>query len=108
MFDRRRCLERVLWDEDLARSIAATFLADMPFHMQRLQAAIAVCNLSAAEQHAHTVKGAAQIISGRAVEQIASTMELAARAGDVQTLEALMPQLLEAFEALCGCLEKNI
>ena len=54
----------------------------------------------AAIEQAHAIKGAAANVGGEALRAVAFEMEKAGRAGDMETLRAIMPKLEKGFEQL--------
>ena len=97
IFDRKAFLARLMEDQDLAESIVAAFLSDVPGQIEKLRAAIAAGDCRLAEQQAHRIKGAAANMSGIALQEVAHAMERAGRETDVKTLEILRPSLEEQF-----------
>ena len=100
IFDRDGFLKRVMGDESLARKLMNGFLADMPVQLEKMKAAIGAGDSPLAGQQAHQIKGAAANLGGMALQGVAFSMERAGKAGDLKTLEALEPQLVEQFEKL--------
>jgi HPt (histidine-containing phosphotransfer) domain-containing protein len=78
----------------------------MPVQIQQLKAAIGTGDSSLAGKQAHRIKGAALTMGGLAFQQIAYSMELAGKAGNLKTLGAQMSQLEEEFENLKEFLQK--
>ena len=107
IFDRDGFLNRIMGDEDLARTIVDCFLGDMPGQITRLKTAIAAGDGGLAGQQAHRIKGAASNVGGMALQGIAKSMELAGKTGDLEALGSLMPRLEEQFEFLKESLRKT-
>ena len=106
IFDREGFLKRIMGDVDLARTLADAFLGDMPAQIEQLKTAISTGDIRLAGQQAHRIKGAASNVGGMALQGAASSMELASKAGDLKTLESLMPRLEEQFEVLRESIKK--
>jgi HPt (histidine-containing phosphotransfer) domain-containing protein len=100
IFDREGFLERVFSDVDLARAVIQGFLEDMPRQIAALSAAVAQADSNLAGQQAHRIKGAAATAGGVALQQTAHVLELAGTAGNLKTLQELVPGLADQFENL--------
>jgi HPt (histidine-containing phosphotransfer) domain-containing protein len=99
-------MNRVMGDAELAETITQAFLADMPTQIEKLAEAVAGNDARQSEQQAHRIKGAAANLGAEALEQAASVMEQAGKAGDVSKLQDLMPGVTRQFEILRAVLEK--
>jgi PAS domain S-box-containing protein len=107
IFDRDGFLKRIMGDVDLARTLADAFLGDMPAQIEQLKTAIATGDIRLAGQQAHRIKGAASNVGGMALQGVASSMELAGKAGgDSKMLESMMPRMEEQFEVLRESIKK--
>lgn len=106
VWDSADMLERLMGDEDLARTILDGFLADIPRQIQALKACLDGDDAPGTARQAHTIKGASATVGGEALREAAFEMEKAARSGDLDAVRALM-QLLEArFEEFRTVVEK--
>jgi len=108
IFDRDGFLERIMEDMELARTVVDCFLGDMPSQISRLRTAIATGNSRLAGEQAHRIKGASSNVGGVALQGVASSMELAGKAGNLEALGSLLPQLEKQFEALKESLGKGL
>ena len=108
VFDRDGFLNRIMGDVGLAREVVDCFLGDMPAQIRRLKTAIAAGDGGLAGQQAHRIKGAASNVGGMALYGVAKSMELAGKAGDLNTLGSLMPRLEGQFEVLKESLGKRL
>ena len=106
IFDRNGFMNRIMGDVELARTLVDAFLADMPVQIDQLKAAIAAGDSTLAGKQAHRIKGAALNMGGIAFQQIAHSMELAGKVGDLKTLGTRMPQLEGQFENLKESIHK--
>jgi len=93
-------LARVEGDSTLLRELIQLFLDDYPRTLAELHAAIAKGDNSAAERHAHTLKGAASnfeagpvVTAGQRLETCAYRNDLANAATQVQELEKALADL---------------
>ena len=97
---------RVMDDEELAGMVIVRFLDDIPQRIEALRGHIKAGTASSAERQAHTIKGASATCGGEALRAVALKMEEAARAGDMKSVAALLPELEMQFirlkEAMTG------
>ncbi len=100
IFDKAALLDRVMNDEDLARQVIAGFLKDMPDQMEQMQAALKNRDFTALQGQAHSIKGAAANVGGESLRRAALTMEQAAGKRDVDTANALIPEMQQSFAEL--------
>lgn len=107
IFNREEFLERVLDDEDLAETIIAEFLADMPAQIKTMRSYIEQNKSEQAGAQAHKIKGAAGNISAKALQEISRLMEEAAKEADLETLNHLMPQIEGCFDELKTVMENR-
>jgi HPt (histidine-containing phosphotransfer) domain-containing protein len=98
---------RLLGDETLAREIVAGFLTDMPVQIERLKRHVAQGDAVAAGAQAHSIKGAAANVGGMALSAAAFELEQAGRAGRVDAVAALVPELDRQFDRLKEALETS-
>jgi HPt (histidine-containing phosphotransfer) domain-containing protein len=87
-------------DEDLVREIVAGFLKDIPNQIGALHKHIGAGDAAAAGAQAHTIKGAAANVGGVALSVVALEMENAGKAGRLDSLAALVPELERQFDLL--------
>jgi len=107
IFCRAEYLDTILEDEGLARTLIKSFTDDMPTQLRRLAGAITAGDAKAASEHAHRIKGAASVVRGMAMRERAHQMEMAGRAGDLRTLEELMPGIDADFQTLSARLAEE-
>ena len=98
-FDEAALVERLMGDRDLASTILAGFLEDMPKQLEALRSSVAAGDALAARTCAHRIKGAAGNAGGCALSQLSLELEKAAVAGDLATLAARLPDLDREFRA---------
>jgi HPt (histidine-containing phosphotransfer) domain-containing protein len=87
-------------DEDLARKVIGRFMDDMPNNIEVLRDHIKDGAASSAERQAHTIKGASANVGGEALRAVATEMENAARAGDLNAVRARLAGLVTEFDRL--------
>ncbi|MBN1437147.1 MAG: response regulator [Sedimentisphaerales bacterium] len=105
IFDRDELMERFMNDEDLADSIIATFLEDMPKQIRIMKHFLEEGKIEMVASQAHQIKGAAANVAGTALQETACSMEQACNANDTQALETLMAAVEEQFSELKSILE---
>jgi PAS domain S-box-containing protein len=93
VFDRPGFFARIMDDADLAKTLVADFVADMPKQVESLVAAIDAGDAAAAGKIAHRIKGASGNLGGVALQKTAHAMEMAGKEGDLQKLKALLREL---------------
>ena len=107
VFDRQAFVARLLGDEDLAESIIAGFLKDIPQQIHALKEHLDRCDTGKAGGRAHTIKGAAANVGGMALNAAASKVEKAGNAGQMEETAALIPELERQFELLKASMWKG-
>jgi len=100
IFDHSSMMERLMNDDDLARTIISAFLDDIPKQIEALKGYLDQEDVESAERQAHTIKGASANVSGMALRDVAFEMEKAGKAGDLHGIAALMPELERQFNLL--------
>lgn len=97
IFDRASLLKRMMDYDDLAETIVASFLDDMPGQITTLKGFVENGQAEQAGRQAHKIKGAAANISALVFQETAHAMEDAGMADDIETLRRLMPELEQKF-----------
>jgi HPt (histidine-containing phosphotransfer) domain-containing protein len=100
IYDRQSFLDRLMGDEDLAAAVISGFVKDMPLQMKMMKEFLEQGSSTKAGAQAHKIKGAAANVGSPALQEIAYAMEMAGRAGDMEALAELMPELEIRFELL--------
>jgi signal transduction histidine kinase/CheY-like chemotaxis protein/HPt (histidine-containing phosphotransfer) domain-containing protein len=100
-------LERLLGDEDLAKTIQEGFLTDIPQRIYALKIFLETGDLPAAERQAHTIKGAAANIGGERLRAAAFEMEKAAMGQELTAAGAFMRELETQFDRLKEAMQNN-
>ena len=95
-------------DEDLAQTVIAAVLEDIPKQIEALQGYLDVGEAPGAERQAHTIKGASANVGGEALCDKAFEMEKAGEAGDLKTVKARMAELGKEFGRLKEAMERKI
>ena len=97
IFDRETLLKRLMDDEALTERIVAGFLDDMPEQMAVLRSFVENGQAEQAGGQSHKIKGAAANVAASAFQETAHDMERAGKAGDMASLQRLLPKLEERF-----------
>ena len=100
VWDKAAMIARLMDDEDLARTIAAGFLEDIPRQVEALSSALHNGDIAASERLTHTILGAAANVGGENLRAVAAAMEHAAAAGDLNEVSAGLPRMKAAFAQL--------
>jgi CheY-like chemotaxis protein/HPt (histidine-containing phosphotransfer) domain-containing protein len=100
VFDRQSLVELLTGDEDLVKQIIAGFLEDMPIQIDVLKKEIAKGDAGQAGRQGHAIKGAAANVRGMALSAVASDIESAGKAGQLDEIGILMPELERQFGLL--------
>ena len=100
VFDRAGMMVRLMEDEDLAQTVVATFLDDIPRRIETLRSCLETGDCEGANLQAHTIKGASAIVCGEAMREVALEMEMAGRAGNLDAIRARMADLEAQFARL--------
>ena len=107
IFDRPTLLKRLMDDEGLAETIVAGFLDDMPKQMAALRSFVENGQAEQAGGQAHKIKGGAGNVTALAFQETADDMERAGKAGDMASLQKLLPELEQRFLQLKAKMESD-
>jgi len=105
LFDKAAMLKRLMDDKDLAQTVIAGFLEDIPRQIETLRGYLDAGKLTGVERRAHNIKGASANVGGEALRRVAFEIEKAGKAGDLATAKACMPELEEQFDGLKEAIE---
>lgn len=108
VFDKAGMLERLMYDDELARIVIAGFLGDIPLQIQALKGYIENGDQKSAERQAHTIRGASANIGAEALQATASKMEKYGRQANLPAMQASLSELDQQFERLRAELQKEI
>jgi PAS domain S-box-containing protein len=100
IWDRAAMLNRLLGDEELAGTIIEGFLMDIPRQIEALRAYLDAGDAAGAERQAHTIKGASSNVGGEDLQALASELEQAGKAGDLESIKTRMDELAASFAEL--------
>jgi len=107
VFDRGEALDRAFGSPELLQELLALFATEGPRLLAELQTAVAAGRAADARRLAHTLKGSAGAIAGRAVANAALGVETAARDGDLSAAAAALPALAQQLDRLLRVLNSG-
>ena len=97
VFDRSSVLLRLEGDYELARIVFAEFLEDIPQQIQALKDLAKSGDLAGTARQAHSIRGASASVGGEGLLKVATEMERAADAGDLDSVNIHMSDLDAQF-----------
>ena len=106
VFDEVALMQRMMGDRDLARTIIAGFLEDIPQQLTALGLYLSLGDAAAIAQQAHRIKGAAANVSSYTLQNLASEMEQAGKAGDISGMPSRLHELELQFHAAKEAMER--
>jgi HPt (histidine-containing phosphotransfer) domain-containing protein len=115
VFDRAGVMERLQENESLAAIVMEAFLGDTPRQIQVLRDFLQRGDAAGSALQAHSIKGASATVGGERLRKVATEMEKAANAGDLDTvgnriadLEAQFLLLRTALDLECQAIAKRL
>jgi HPt (histidine-containing phosphotransfer) domain-containing protein len=108
VFDRAGLMDRLMDDADLARTVIAAFLEDIPRQIEALRDHLEAGDAKNVERQAHTIRSAAANIGGEAMRMVAREMEDEGRAGNLKAVNAQLAELELRFARLGEALAKEL
>jgi CheY-like chemotaxis protein/HPt (histidine-containing phosphotransfer) domain-containing protein len=100
VFDQRELLDRLGGDEEIFREIVATFLEDAPLQVEKLKQALREGDAAWVERQAHSLKGSAMNMAGKALQTVALEMEVAGKERNLGRASSLVEKLDQELERL--------
>jgi CheY-like chemotaxis protein/HPt (histidine-containing phosphotransfer) domain-containing protein/two-component sensor histidine kinase len=107
VFDPASVLSRLEGDSALAQIVFAAFLEDLPRQIQALKNLAESGDTTAAARTAHSIRGASANVGGESLRKLATEMEKAADAGDLQSVINRMDELERQFGLLEDAIKRN-
>jgi PAS domain S-box-containing protein len=105
VFNRKAFLERLLNEELMLRKVQQAFLEDAPKDIASLKDLAARGEMQSAREQSHRIKGAAAIVGGELLSEVANLMEKACLDGNQAQLDKWMPELEMQFQLLKKAME---
>jgi PAS domain S-box-containing protein len=107
VFDADAMLERLMDDRELAETLIGVFLNDVPQQLSALAQSIAAGDAVGAHCQAHSLKGAAGILSADRFSETAAKIERAAGSGEVPQAAAYTSELEDRLVELRAALGQS-
>jgi len=107
-FDRELFMDRMAGDAELARAVVRGFLEDFPRQLAVLKDLVERGEARGAGEQAHKMKSAAANVGGESLRRTASRMEAAGKAGDLESLRASVPEMVERSKRLEEALRREV
>ena len=104
IFDREELLARVMGDDTMMCRVIAVFLENSPKQLLALQTALHNEDVASITFQAHTLKGAAATIGGKALCAVATEIEKLGQAGDFSAVVPRISELDEQYRLLTEAL----
>ncbi len=105
VFNRKAFLERLMDEELMLQKVQQAFLEDVPKDIASLKDLAARGEMQAAREQSHRIKGAAAIVGGEILSEVANLMEKACLDGNQARLDKWMPELEAHFQLLKKAME---
>ena len=100
VFDEEALLERLMGDRNLAGKVVRGFVEDFPPQLNNLRKRLAERDGPGARLDSHALKGSSATVSAISLSAVATEMERAAGAGEIDRFGELLPRASEEFERL--------
>ncbi|MBF0211815.1 MAG: response regulator [Desulfamplus sp.] len=100
VFDIKGLLSRFMGNENIVRSVATGFLEDIPTQIEALKSYLKAADANAVLRQSHSIKGAAANLGGERLRNKSFEIEKEARDGNLESANALMPELEIEFARL--------
>jgi|GEM_PF-324928 len=100
VFDSEAFMERVLNDVKIASYIIGIFLENAPRMITGLKDSVEKGDIASISSCAHSLKGSSANLGGVALSGLANEIEAAAKAEEINTIQAMFPEVERHFELL--------
>ncbi|MDP2216680.1 MAG: PAS domain S-box protein [Methanolobus sp.] len=100
IFDREALFERIMDDEELARSLIAIFLKQVPEQIRELRENVDKREMKNILWCSHKIKGTSANLGGMVLSSLAFEMEQAAMQGEYNKIITIMPDMEKQFDIL--------
>ncbi|ETR72101.1 MAG: Multi-sensor hybrid histidine kinase [Candidatus Magnetoglobus multicellularis str. Araruama] len=107
LFNKAEMISRLDGNMPLIDETIKLFIKNIPILLEKLQKAIEIGDVMDMEIRAHTIKGNAINIGAESLREMAQKMESAARKGDIQKAESLMPSLTKLCHRISHYLQNE-
>ncbi len=106
LFNAEALLGRLMGDRQLTGALLKGFLEDVPFQLDNLRKRLDAADAPGTRMQAHALKGAAATVAAESLQAVASAMEKAGTAGQLDHCGELLPHAVEEFARLKSTLEQ--
>ena len=106
LFDHAAMSQRLMEDETLIKTVAETFLIDLPINFEHLKSALESGDLKQATAMAHKIKGSSANVGGMQLSASAEIMEQAGRRGELQPIRDELPEMERCIAQLKTAMEE--
>ena len=100
VFNPSELMQRLMDDQDLAKTVIEYFLEDLPKKILEMKAALENQDIQGVIGQAHTIKGAAANVAGVALCEAAANLENAGKTRNIHELISLLPEIEKQYELL--------
>ena len=107
IFDKENMMDRLMYDEGLAKMVAQAILEDIPRYVEALRGHLTAGDARGAVREVHTIRGAAANVCGERLMAVAAAMEKAGKAGNLAALSARLADLETQFDVLKEAMRKE-
>jgi len=107
VFDWEGLIDRLMNDTELARSLIAQFLDELPGQIESLTACMNTGNAAGVAQHAHNIKGVSANVGGQALCIAAFQIEEAGKVGNLNSVPDLLAELKVQAARLKEAINQN-
>jgi CheY-like chemotaxis protein/HPt (histidine-containing phosphotransfer) domain-containing protein len=108
VFDRKALEDRLMGDEALIGEMIDIFLEDTLGRIEVLKGHARSGDVDNARAQAHSIKGAAANIGGEVLRRVALEIEKAGKAGDIERVRQMTPQLEKQFDQLKATMRERV
>jgi len=108
IFVQTALLDRLKGDRKSVGAILRSFLEDIPKQIEALRKYLDARDAQAVERQAHSIQGAAAAAGGEALRNLASELEEAGKAKDLDTVSARLAELDHEFDRLREAIQDSV
>lgn len=108
VWDKAEALSRLGGNEALLGKIIRSYVHDAPKMLDSLEKSVQMNDASSVQLHAHSIKGSAGNVGAQKLQQIAKTIELAAKEENRALYKGSMKELQKAMQDALVQLERSI
>ncbi|BCS88717.1 Hpt domain-containing protein [Pseudodesulfovibrio sediminis] len=102
LFDKAEFLASLANDDELARDLLDAFLEDGPLRTGSIEAALEAGDALLVSKLAHSLKGMCGVVRSSDLSNLALSMELTARNGDLEKVRVQFAQFVQLIDEVYG------